>query len=134
MKFDFKWKPITVVVALLVLIGTLYFITRNPIVEGLANPSHTEFVVKSIKNDITRLDDSFLFSKYQNNYKQIINDLMKWCDLQILQVLVANKINIQEGVDTANTELITSLNQYSQFKNTLQGVNDSVLTNLQAKQ
>ena len=67
-------------------------------------------------------------------YKQIINDLMKWCDLQILQVLVANKINIEEGVHTTNTELITSLNQYSQFKNTLQGVYDGVLTNLQAKQ
>ena len=133
MKFSLKWKPLTVLVALLVLIGTLYFITRNPIVEGLANPSHSEFVVKSIKNDVTQLDDSFLFSKYENNYKELVNDLMKWCDLQILQVLLANKINIQDGVDTANTELITSLNQYSQFKNTLQSVYDNVLTNVQAK-
>lgn len=134
MKFSLKWKPLTVLIALLVLIGSLYFTTRTHIIEGLANPSHTEFIVKSIKNDITKLDDSFLFSKYQNNYKQIVNDLMKWCDLQILQVLVANKINIEEGVDPANTELITSLNQYSQFKHTLQGVYDGVLTNLQAKQ
>ena len=134
MKFNLKWKPLTVLVALLVLIGTLYFITRNPIVEGLANPSHTEFVAKGIKNDITSLQDSFLLEKYQSNYREIVNDLMKWCDLQILQVLVANKINIQDGVDTANTELITSLNQYSQFKNTLQSVYDNVLTNVQAKQ
>jgi hypothetical protein len=134
MKFSMKWKPLTVLVALLVLIGTLYFITRNPIVEGLANPSHTEFVAKGIKNDITSLEDSFLLSKYQSNYREIVNDLMKWCDLQILQVLVANKINIKDGIDPANTELITSLNQYSQFKNTLQGVYDSVLTNVQAKQ
>jgi hypothetical protein len=93
MKFSLKWKPLTVLVALLVLIGTLYFITRNPIVEGLANPSHSEFVVKSIKNDVTQLDDSFLFSKYENNYKELVNDLMKWCDLQILQVLILQILN-----------------------------------------
>ena len=133
MKFDFKWKPITVVVALLVLIGTLYFVTRNSIVEGLANPSHTEFVSKGIKNDITSLQDSLLLSKYQSNYQGIVKDMMQWCDLEILQVLVSNKLNIEDGVNAANTDLITSLNQYSQFKNTLQGVYDNVLTNVQTK-
>ena len=113
MKFDFKWKPITVVVALLVLIGTLYFVTRNSIVEGLANPSHTEFVSKGIKNDITSLQDSLLLSKYQSNYQGIVKDMMQWCDLEILQVLVSNKLNIEDGVNAANTDLITSLNQYS---------------------
>ena len=132
MKFDFKWKPITVVVALLVLIGTLYFVTRNPIVEGLANPSHTEFVAKGIKYDITSMQDSLLLSKYQSNYQGIVKDMMQWCDLEILQVLVSNKINIEDGVNAANTDLITSLNQYSQFKNTLQGVYDNVLTNVQS--
>ncbi len=132
MKFNMKWKPLTVLVAILVLIGTLYFITRNPIVEGLANPAHTEFVSKGLKNDITSLEDSLHIAKYQGNYQGIVKDMMQWCDLEILKVLVSNKIDIQNGVDNANTDLITSLNQYSQFKNTLQSVYDNVLTNVKS--
>ena len=120
MKFNFKYKPISVVVALLFLIGILYFIKRSKVVEGLANPSHTEFVSKGLKNDITSLEDSLHITKYQSNYQEV------------LKVLTSNKINIEDGVNAANTDLITSLNQYSQFKNTLQGVYDNVLTNVQS--
>ena len=132
MKFNFKYKPITVVVALLFLIGILYFLTRSKVVEGLANPSHTEFVSKGLKNDITSLEDSLHITKYQSNYQEILKDMMKWCDLEVLKVLTSNKINIEDGVNAANTDLITSLNQYSQFKNTLQSVYDNVLTNVQS--
>lgn len=132
MNFSFKWRPLTVLVAFLILIGTLYFITCNPVIEGLANPAHTEFVSKGLKNDITSLQDSLHISKYQSNYQAILKDMMQWCDLEVLRVLVSNKLNIQDGVDTANTELISSLNQYSQFKNTLQSVYDNILTNVQS--
>lgn len=126
-------KPMYVVVALLTLVLVLYLYNRHSnIVEGLANPSHTEFVSKGLKNDIVSLEDSLHISKYQKNYQEIIKDMMSWCDLEILKVLVSNKINIEDGVDTANTELITSLNQYAQFRDTLQSVYDNVLTNVQA--
>ena len=126
-------KPMYVVVALLSLVLVLYLYNRHStIVEGLANPSHTEFVSKGLKNDIVSLEDSLHISKYQKNYQEIVKDMMSWCDLEILKVLVSNKINIEDGVDTANTELITSLNQYAQFRDTLQSVYDNVLTNVQA--
>ena len=127
MKFDFSLKPMTVVAASVILIITLHFLTRFDTIEGLSNPAHTEFVSKGLKTDITTLEDSLLISKYNTNYKEILNDMMDWCDLEILKVLVSNKINIVEGVSTANTELIASLNQYSNFKTTLQGVYDNVL-------
>ena len=126
-------RPLYVVVALVLLCGGLYMMkNKRSIIEGLANPAHTEFVSKGLSNDITSLQDALHISKYQSNYQSIVKDMMQWCDLSILKVLVSNKINIEDGVDTANTELITSLNQYAQFKNTLQGVNDSLLTNIQS--
>ena len=125
-------RPLYVVVALVLLCGGLYMMkNKRSIIEGLANPAHTEFVSKGLSNDITSLQDALHISKYQSNYQSIVKDMMQWCDLYILKVLVSNKINIEDGVDTANTELITSLNQYAQFKNTLQGVNDTLLTNIQ---
>jgi hypothetical protein len=121
------------VVALVLLCGGLYMMkNKRSIIEGLANPAHTEFVSKGLSNDITSLQDALHISKYQSNYQSIVKDMMQWCDLSILKVLVSNKIGIEDGVDTANTELITSLNQYAQFKNTLQGVNDTLLTNVQS--
>lgn len=126
-------RPLYVVVALVLLCGGLYMMkNKRSIIEGLANPAHTEFVSKGLSNDITSLQDALHISKYQSNYQSIVKDMMQWCDLSILKVLVSNKINIEDGVDTANTELITSLNQYAQFKNTLQGVNDTLLTNIQS--
>lgn len=126
-------RPLYVVLALLLLCGGLYMMkNKRSIIEGLANPAHTEFVSKGLSNDITSLQDALHISKYQSNYQSIVKDMMQWCDLSILKVLVSNKIGIEDGVDTANTELITSLNQYAQFKNTLQGVNDTLLTNVQS--
>ena len=103
---------------------------RYSLQEGLANPKHTQFVSKGIKNDIESLKDSLHIAKYQSNYQEIIQDLMQWCDLEILKVLASNKLNLQDGVDTANTELIASLNEWSNFRNTLQNVNMNVLTNV----
>ena len=125
-------KPISVLLAFLILCFTLYcYNRRGSIIEPLSNPAHSEFVSKGITNDITSLEDALHISKYQSNYQSILKDLMRWCDLEILSVMVSNKLNIQDGVNTANTELITSLNQFSQFRNTLQGVYDNILTNIQ---
>lgn len=125
-------KPISVLLALFILCFTLYcYNSSHSIIEPLSNPAHSEFVSKGITNDITSLEDALHISKYQNNYQSILKDLMRWCDLEILSVMVSNKLNIQDGVDKVNTEVITSLNQFSQFRNTLQSVYDNILTNIQ---
>lgn len=100
--------------------------------EGLANPSHTEFVSKGIKNDVESAKDSLHLVKYQDNYKEILADMATWCDLEILKTIVQNKINIDDGVTTQNTEIISSLNEWAQFRNNLQSVSDNVLSNLPA--
>lgn len=126
-------KPLSVVIVLAILCFFLYCFSRKQnIIEGLSNPAHTEFVSKGLSNDITSLQDALHISKYQSNYQSILKDLMQWCDLEILSVLVSNKLNIQDGVSSTNTDLISSLNQFSQFRNTLQGVYDNVLTNVQS--
>ena len=95
--------------------------------EGMATASSTEFVAKGISNDITKIQDLLLISKYKNNYKDIVDDLIKWCDLALLQAVSAGFINVDKGMDTTNTQLITGLNQYSQFKDTLQGLKTELL-------
>jgi len=98
--------------------------------EGLTNPAHTEFVAKGLKNDIVSLQDALHISKYQDNYHEIVKDLADWCDLSMLKVIVSNKINIGDGINSENTKLISSLNQYSQFRETLSGIADTVLSNI----
>lgn len=95
--------------------------------EGMATASSTELVSKGISNDITKLQDLLLISKYKNNYKDIVDDMIKWCDLALLQSVSAGFINVDKGMDPSNTQIITGLNQYSQFKNTLQGLKTELL-------
>jgi hypothetical protein len=124
-------NPMHVVIAVLTLILVLFlFKHKSPLIEGLNNPAHTEFVAKGLKNDIVSLQDSLHISKYQDNYHEIVKDMAEWCDLAILKTIVSNKINISDGVNTENTKLITSLNQYSQFRETLSNISDTVLTNI----
>jgi len=122
-------KPMSVVVALLILILVLHLYNRwCNIVEGLANPADTEFIAKGIKNDIVSLQDALHIDKYQGNYQEIVKDMIQWCDLSLLKSVVSNKVNIEKGVSADNTELIRSLNQYSLFKETLQNVYNNILT------
>lgn len=131
MKFNFSMRPLTIIVAVLALIFVLHYLTRTSIIEGLTNnPSQSEFIAKGLKNDITTLQDGLLLSKYQSNYKEILKNMIEWSDLQILKTLVSNKLNLEDGVSNDNTQLITSLNQYSEFKNTIQNVYDNVLMNV----
>lgn len=125
-----KNSSLIVILTLLLLSFLLYSLTKNTdIIEGLANPAHTEFVSKGLSNDITSLQDALHISKYQKNYQTIVKDMMKWCDLSLLKVIVSNKINIENGVDTANTELISGLNEYSKFRDNLQTIYNNILTN-----
>jgi hypothetical protein len=127
-----NFKPMYVVVALLaVILAMLLYNRQSSMIEGLTNPAHTEFVAKGLKNDIVSLKDSLYISKYQDNYREIVKDLAEWCDLVVLKTLVSNKINIADGVNTENTKLISSLNQYAQFKETLSNASDTVLSNIQ---
>ena len=105
----------------------LYFILRNRTVEGMSNAGMTELIAKGFGNDITQLEDTLLINKYKANYKTILQDMIKWCDLAILNGLISSKLNVQEGVNETNTQIITALNQYSQMKTTLQGVYDNLL-------
>ena len=124
-------KPMSLLLAMFIMIIALYLYSMHfSLVEGLANPEHTEFVSKGIKNDIVSLEDSLHISKYQDNYRDIVNDMMQWCDLEILKTLMSNKINISDGINSDNVKLVESLNQFSQFRNTLQSVHDNVLTNV----
>jgi hypothetical protein len=126
------YKYILIAVSIVMLLVLLVNLKQSNIVEGLSNPSHTEFISKGLKNDLASLQDSLHISKYQSNYQEIVKDMMEWCDLEILKTLVTNKINIQDGVNTENSQLISSLNQYAEFKNTLQGVYDSILSSSSA--
>ena len=110
---------------LIVLLIILLF--RSKLREGMASASSTEFVSKGISNDITTLEDQLLISKYKTNYKEIVDDMIKWCDLALLKALSSNYINVDKGIETANTEIITAMNQYSQFKNTLQEIKTELL-------
>lgn len=127
MNFNLKWNTETIIIAILVLMGAFYFVSRNRKIEGFSNASRSEYLAKGLLNDITSLEDSLYISKYKTNYKDIVNDLSKWCDLQILNVIISNKIDAKGGFDTKNTEIITSLNQYREFKNTLEQVYDNLL-------
>ena len=117
----------------LVICGFVIFMAthvKSKMREGLENPSMTNFVVKGINNDIESLKDSLHLVKYQDNYKQILNDIATWCDLEILKALVNSKLNIDDGLSTKNTEVITSMNQWAQFRNNLQSVENNILSNL----
>jgi hypothetical protein len=107
----------------------LYFILRKKVVEGLSNAGMSELIAKGFGNDITQLEDTLLINKYKANYKTILQDMIKWCDLAILNGLISSKLNVQEGVNETNTQIITALNQYSQMKTTLNGVYDNLLSN-----
>jgi hypothetical protein len=72
---------------LIVLLVIVLF--RSKMREGMATASSTELVSKGISNDITKLQDLLLISKYKNNYKDIVDDMIKWCDLALLQSVSA---------------------------------------------
>ena len=132
MKLTKNMKSILVGLAIVaVMIVVVGFVkSKSGIREGLANPAHTEFISKGISNDVQSSHDALHLVKYQKEYKQILDDMAKWCDLQILNTIVTNKISMDDGVNTKNTEVITGLNQWAQFRDNLQSVSNNVLSNL----
>lgn len=125
-------KNLNRIIICLGIVAGLYYIlrSRNRNIEGLSsNAGMSEMIAKGLDNDITQLEDSLQIEKYKANYKTILNDMMKWCDLAILNGLISgqSKLNITEGLNETNTQAVTSLNQYSQLKTTLQGVYNTLL-------
>lgn len=117
-----------IIICLGIVLGLYYILKKRDIaVEGMSNAGMSELIAKGFGNDITQLEDTLLIDKYKANYKTILQDMIKWCDLAILNGLISSKLNVQEGVNETNTQIITSLNQYSQMKITLQGVYDNLL-------
>lgn len=110
------------------LCGVLYLLLRNTIVEGLSNAGMSKIIAKGFGNDIKQLEDTLLINKYSANYKTILDDMIMWSDLAILNGLISSKLNVQDGVSETNTQIITSLNQYAQLKETLQGVKQNLLS------
>ena len=96
--------------------------------EGLENPAHSEFISQGVKRDVESLKDSLHLGKYQKNYTQILQDLAQWCDLVIMKSVVNNKINLDQGMSSSNTEIITSMNEWAKFRNTLQGLHNNLLS------
>ena len=109
----------------------LYLVLRRRNVEGMSsNASLTEFIAKGLGSDNTKFEDALLINKYKANYKTIIQELIKWCDLAVLNGLIASgKLNVKEGVSDTNTQIITGLNQYAELKKTLQDMYDNLLSN-----
>jgi len=125
-------KDLNRIIICLGIVAGLYYIlrSRNRNIEGLSsNAGMSEMIAKGLDNDITQLEDSLQIEKYKANYKTILNDMIKWCDLAILNGLISgqSKLNITEGLNETNTQAVTSLNQYSQLKTTLQGVYNTLL-------
>tara|TARA_B110000858_G_scaffold192819_1_gene244178 strand:- start:2385 stop:2768 length:384 start_codon:yes stop_codon:yes gene_type:complete len=110
------------------LCGVLYLLLRNTTVEGLSNAGMSKIIAKGFGNDIKQLEDTLLINKYSANYKTILDDMIMWSDLAILNGLISSKLNVQDGVSETNTQIITSLNQYAQLKETLQGVKQNLLS------
>ena len=117
---------LTVTMTMIFLIGYVKKLMKTR--EGLENPAHTEFISKGIKNDVESLKDSLHLAKYQSNYKEILQDLAQWCDLEIMKTIATNKINLDDGMTTQNTELLTSMNQWAQFRDTLRSLHTNLLS------
>jgi hypothetical protein len=109
----------------------LYLVLRGRVVEGLSNTgAMSEIIAKGFDNDLKQLEDTLLIEKYGANYRTILDDMSKWADLAILNgLMTGGKLNVQNGVDETNTQVITSLNQYAELKKTLQGVKKDLLSN-----
>jgi hypothetical protein len=115
------------VCGLCLIVLLVFVLFRTKMREGMATASSTELVSKGISNDITKIQDLLLISKYKNNYNDIVDDMIKWCDLALLQAVSGGFISVDKGMDPTNTKIITGLNEYSQFKNTLQGLKTELL-------
>ena len=109
----------------------LYLVLRRRVVEGLSNTgAMSEIIAKGFGNDLKQLEDTLLIDKYGANYRTILDDMSKWADLAILNgLMTGGKLNVQNGVDETNTQVVTSLNQYAELKKTLQGVKKDLLSN-----
>lgn len=109
----------------------LYLVLRGRVVEGLSNTgAMSEIIAKGFDNDLKQLEDTLLIEKYGSNYRTILDDMSKWADLAILNgLMTGGKLNVQNGVDETNTQVVTSLNQYAELKKTLQGVKKDLLSN-----
>lgn len=66
-----------------------------------------------------KLTDRLNTDKYRNNYEQILQNKIKWCDNQILTHSVSNNLNIAEPFNEKNNKIISNINNIHAFKTTL---------------
>jgi len=141
MKLSHEYKQLLFLLSVVFLCSGMYLISLKT-VEGLATPATAPdavvskpdpallaFVDKMMGSDLETIKDSLYLSKYKNNYQDFLKDLMEWCDLQTLVTLTSNNsgFNISKGINSTNTEFVSSLNQYAEFRNTIQGIYDRVI-------
>ena len=123
-----KYKPLCIIVALFLLIIVLYLCSDKSVHEGLANNNiNPSQVAKSIKNDIVVFENALNIKHNSQEYDEILTDVTKWCNLAVLDTIVTNKLKFKNGVDTTNTELITSLNQYMTLQQSLFNIQNNIL-------
>ena len=102
------------------------FNNRTSLVEGLvgstATASKSEQIAASILNDNKVFKDALLMPKYYKNYESIIVDMEEWCNLQMVNAVVDNGINVNDGMSEANMKIVKNINDVKKMKDNLQDV------------
>jgi hypothetical protein len=129
-KFDAEGVMSTAALIIITIIS-LYIIlkvfnNRTSLVEGLvgstATASKSEQIAASILNDNKVFKDALLMPKYYKNYESIIVDMEEWCNLQMVNAVVDNGINVNDGMSEANMKIVKNINDVKKMKDNLQDV------------
>lgn len=129
-KFDAEGVMSTAALIIITIIS-LYIIlkvfnNRTSLVEGLvgstATASKSEQIAASILNDNKVFKDALLMPKYYKNYESIIVDMEEWCNLQMVNAVVDNGINVNDGMSEANMKIVKNINKVKKMKDNLQDV------------
>ena len=106
---------------IIVLIFMFLFITYcwTNTKEPFTSSSSKLFPKQISKNNVDTLDNLNI-EKYRDNYNNMHDELILWCDNQILNAISSNKINTNKGLDKSNLDTISNLNNLKKFKDTLE--------------
>jgi|TARA_B100001057_G_C22562558_1_gene837895 hypothetical protein len=128
MKEDLIFKYCGIFIALILLLGfisnvipkkyqPLHKINNNKIKKREAFTVETSpaSIRQNISDQITELSDYLAIYSYKNNYEDLIIELDKWCDLQLLSILIKGKIGAESYSSEAGTD-IRSYNSLIDFK------------------
>ena len=113
-----KPNAFSVMLLIFMLLFTSY--CWNNIKEPFTSSSSKLFPKQINKHNVDILDNLNV-EKYKDNYDSMHDNLITWCDNQILNEISSNKINTNKGLDKSNLDTISNLNNLKLFKDTLEG-------------